>query len=93
MASLQGWGRQTWNSGAWSSFAPVDATGNGLTSSFGSLTLTGDCNITLTGIGTTSSTGTAVGTGVAEVSASGNALTSSFGSLTSYRYLCCYSNR
>ena len=82
MASLQGWGRQTWNSGAWDTFAPVDATGNGLTSSFGSLTLTGDCNITLTGIGTTSSTGTAIGTGVAEVSASGNSLTSSFGSLT-----------
>ena len=71
MASLQGWGRQTWNSGAWDTFAPVDSTGNGLSSALGSLTLTGDCNITLTGIGTTSSTGTAVGTGVAEVSASG----------------------
>ena len=64
MASLQGWGRQTWNSGAWNTFAPVDATGNGLTSSLGSLTLTGDCNITLTGIGTTSTVGTAVGTGL-----------------------------
>ena len=59
MASLQGWGRQTWNSGAWNTFAPVDATGNGLTSSLGSLTLTGDCNITLTGVGITSALGKA----------------------------------
>jgi len=51
MATVQGWGRQTWNSGAWNSFAPVSATGNGLSSSLGSLTLTGDSNLTLTGIG------------------------------------------
>ena len=82
MASVQGWGRQTWNSGAWNTFAPVDATGNGLTSSLGSLTLTGDCNITLTGIGTTSTVGTAVGTGVAEVAATGNAITSTLGTET-----------
>ena len=98
MASLQGWGRQTWNSGAWDTFAPVDATGNGLTSSFGSLTLTGDCNITLTGIGTTSSTGTAVGTGVAEVSASGTyaegggALTSVTPTLSSDTAVCDFSD-
>ena len=82
MASLQGWGRQTWNSGAWDSFAPVSATGNGLSSSPGSLSPTGDCNITLTGIGTTASLGTAVGTGVAEVSASGNNIASSLGTET-----------
>jgi len=82
MASLQGWGRQTWNSGAWDTFAPVDATGNGLSSALGSLTLTGDCNITLTGIGTTLSQGTAVGTGVAEVSASGFNIASSLGTET-----------
>ena len=39
MASLQGWGRQTWNSGAWDTFAPVDATGNGLSSSVGTVSL------------------------------------------------------
>ena len=39
MASLQGWGRQTWNSGAWDTFAPVNATGNGLTSSVGTVSL------------------------------------------------------
>ena len=36
MATIQGWGRQTWNSGAWNTFAPVEATGNGLTSTVGS---------------------------------------------------------
>ena len=39
MASLQGWGRQTWNSGAWDTFAPVNATGNGLSSSVGTVSL------------------------------------------------------
>ena len=82
MATVQGWGRQTWNSGAWNTFAPVDATGNGLTSSLGSLTLTGDCNITLTGLGTTSTLGTAVGTGVAVASPSGVAITSALGTET-----------
>ncbi len=82
MASVQGWGRQTWNSGAWNTFAPVDATGNGLTSSLGSLTLTGDCNITLTGIGTTLTAGTAVATGVAVATATGNAITSALGTET-----------
>jgi len=82
MASLQGWGRQTWNSGAWNTFAPVDATGNGLTSSLGSLTLTGDCNITLTGTGTTSTVGTVVATGVAVADPAGNAITSALGTET-----------
>ena len=82
MASLQGWGRQTWNSGAWNTFAPVDATGNGLTSSLGSLTLTGDCNITLTGVGTTSTVGTAVGTGGQTLTATGQQITSALGTET-----------
>ena len=82
MASLQGWGRQTWNSGAWNTFAPVDATGNGLTSSLGSLTLTGDCNITLTGIGTTSTIGTAVATSLINVSPTGQQSTISLGTET-----------
>jgi len=82
MATVQGWGRQTWNSGAWNTFAPVAATGNGLTSSLGSSTLTGDCNITLTGIGTTSTVGTGVATGVANASPTGNAITSTLGTET-----------
>ena len=64
MASVQGWGRETWGSGAWNQFAPVEATGVGLTSSTTSPTITGSCSVTLTSAGdTTSFTGTAVATG------------------------------
>ena len=79
MASIQGWGRQTWNSGAWSEQAPVSVTGNGLTSSLGTETVTTDQNISVTGIGLTSTAGTAVGTGIAQVNPSGIALTASLG--------------
>ena len=82
MATVQGWGRQTWNSGAWNTFAPVAATGNGLTSSLGSLTLTGDCNITLTGVSTTSTTGTGVATGGQSLTATGQQITSALGTET-----------
>ena len=82
MATVQGWGRQTWNSGAWNTFAPVDATGTGLTSSLGSLTLTGDCNITLTGVAGTSAVGTAVATGLVNVAVTGQQLTGSLGTET-----------
>ena len=82
MASLQGWGRETWSSGAWDEQAPVSVTGNGLTSSTATPTVTGDCNITLTGIALTSSVGQATGTGLAIVNATGNALTSSLGTET-----------
>ena len=82
MATVQGWGRQTWNSGAWNTFAPVAATGNGLTSSLGSLTLTGDCNITLTGVSTTSTTGTGVATGGQSLTATGIQITSALGTET-----------
>ena len=79
MASIQGWGRETWNSGAWSEQAPVSVTGNGLTSSLGTETVTTDQNISVTGIGLTSTAGTAVGTGIAQVNPSGIALTASLG--------------
>jgi len=79
MASIQGWGRQTWNSGAWSEQAPVSVTGNGLTSSLGTETVTTDQNISVTGIGLTSTAGTAVATGIAQVNPTGIALTASLG--------------
>jgi len=65
MASIQGWGRQTWNSGAWSQQAPVSVTGNGLTSSLGTETVTTDQNISVSLNGLTSTVGTAVATGIA----------------------------
>ena len=79
MASIQGWGRETWNSGAWSEQAPVSVTGNGLTSSLGTETVTTDQNISVTGIGLTSTAGTPVATGIAQVNPTGIALTASLG--------------
>ena len=57
MATIQGWGRQTWNSGAWNTFAPVTATGNGLTSTVGSVTTITTNIFGVTGIQLTSSIG------------------------------------
>ena len=79
MASLQGWGRQTWNSGAWNTFAPVEATGNGLTSSVGSVSLVTTNIFGVTGINIASSVGDA--TQASEYAATGNALTSARGQL------------
>jgi len=82
MASIQGWGRQTWNSGAWNQQAPVSVTGNGLTSSLGTETVATDQIISVTGIGLTSALGTATGTGIAEVNPTGISLTASLGTET-----------
>ena len=66
-----------WGSGAWGEYAPVAATGDGLTSNTATpASITGDCNITLTGVYGTSTTGTATGTGLAVGNATGNPLTS-----------------
>ncbi len=82
MASIQGWGRQTWNSGAWNQQAPVSVTGNGLTSSLGTETVATDQNISVTGVGLTSAVGTAVAVGIAQVNPSGNPLTFTIGTET-----------
>ena len=79
MASLQGWGRQTWNSGAWNTFAPVDATGNGLTSTVGTVSLVTTNVFGVTGIGLTTSIGDA--TQASEYAATGNAVTTSLGTM------------
>ena len=82
MASIQGWGRQTWNSGAWNQQAPVSVTGNGLTSSLGTETVATDQNISVTGIALTSSDGTVTAVGIAEVNPTGEDLTASLGTET-----------
>ena len=79
MASIQGWGRETWSSGAWNEQAPVSVTGNGLTSSLGTETVATDQNISVTGIGLTSTAGTLTAVGIAEVNPTGISLTSSLG--------------
>ena len=82
MASIQGWGRQTWNSGAWNQQAPVSVTGNGLTSSLGTETVATDQIISVTGIGLTSTAGTLTAVGIAQVNPSGTSLTFTIGTET-----------
>ena len=79
MASLQGWGRQTWNSGAWDTFAPVNATGNGLSSSVGTVSLSTTNVFGVTGNALTSNIGDASQASVYALS--GNALTSTAGTM------------
>ena len=79
MASLQGWGRQTWSSGAWDQQAPVDATGSGLTSTVGTVSLSTTNIFSVTGNQLTSSIGDA--TQASEYAATGNAVTTSLGTM------------
>ena len=79
MASLQGWGRQTWNSGAWDTFAPVNATGNGLSSSVGTVSLVTTNVFRVTGLSITSDIGDA--SQASEYAVTGNALTSTAGTM------------
>jgi len=79
MASIQGWGRETWNSGAWNQQAPVEASGNGLTSTVGTVSLVTTNIFGVTGNQLTSSIGDA--TQASEYAATGNATTSSLGTM------------
>ena len=79
MATIQGWGRQTWNSGAWNTFAPVTATGNGLTSTVGSVSTITTNIFGVTGIQLTSSIGQAAQ--ASEYAFTGNAVTSTLGTM------------
>jgi len=79
MASIQGWGRETWNSGAWNQQAPVEASGEGLTSTVGTVSLVTTNIFEVTGNQLTSSIGDA--TQASEYAATGNAVTSSLGTM------------
>ena len=74
MASVQGWGRLTWGSGAWNEYAPVDATGNGLTSSTEDVTVVTDQIISVSLDELTSTAGNVVATGIANATPGGNEL-------------------
>jgi len=82
MASVQGWGRETWGSGAWSAYAPLAVTGNGLTSSTTTPTVVTDQIISVTGLGTTLSIGDATAVGIANADPTGEELTSTVGDYT-----------
>ena len=79
MATIQGWGRQTWNSGAWNTFAPVTATGNGLTSTVGSASTITTNIFGVAGNQLTSSIGDAAQ--ASEYAVTGNAVTTSLGTM------------
>ena len=74
MASVQGWGRLTWGSGAWNEYAPVEATGEGLTSSTEDVTVVTDQIISVSLDELTSTAGNAVATGIANATPGGNEL-------------------
>lgn len=64
MASITGWGRSTWSSGAWSSSAPVEVTGVSSASGIGSVTVNIGISFSVTGVSAASAIGSA---GVPEV--------------------------
>jgi len=87
MASVQGWGRLTWGSGAWNEYAPVEATGEGLTSSTEDVTVVTDQIITIDVASTnelTSTAGDATITGAVTVNASGTNLVATWQPIGTY---------
>jgi len=79
VAAFQGWNSsiQGWNTGTWNTNVayPVTATG-----SVGSSTVSGDANVSVTGVAGTSAVGAVTITGVANVSVTGVAGTTTLGS-------------
>ena len=80
MASIQGWGRDTWGSGAWSEYSPISVTGQQATATVGTgFSVITHQVISVTGQSATGSVGNATGTGIAEVNPTGNEATSTVG--------------
>ena len=50
MANVTGWGRGTWGEGAWNEEAPVAVTGQEGTGAVGSVTVSADSNVSVTGV-------------------------------------------
>ena len=80
MASIQGWGRDTWGSGAWSEYSTISVTGQQATATVGTgFSVITHQVISVTGQSATGSVGNATGTGIAEVNPTGNEATSTVG--------------
>jgi hypothetical protein len=47
MANINGWGRGTWDEGAWGEALPVTLTGLAATSALGTLTFDAEANVTV----------------------------------------------
>ena len=80
MAIINGWGRGTWDEGAWGTALPVTLTSVGaITSGLGSVTVTADANHTLTTLAITSGLGTTTQSGKANQTLTTLAITSGLG--------------
>ena len=83
MASIQGWGRETWGSGAWSEYAPINVTGQSATATVGTgYSVSTDQFIVVTGQSTTATAGDATSTGIALVNLTGEQLDWTIGQIT-----------
>ena len=81
MADIQGWGRGTWSSGSWGEFIPVEVTGTSVTTSIGIEVIVADANISVTGLGSTFSLGTATAAEEREVLLTTNLINTELGSV------------
>ena len=78
MASIQGWGRETWGSGAWSAYAPISVTGQSATATVGTgSTVSTDQFIVVLGQYSTATAGDATASGIALVLPDGQYSTAS----------------
>jgi hypothetical protein len=83
MASIQGWGRETWGSSTWNEFAPVIVTGQSATASVGtSYSVSTDQIISVTGQSSTATAGDASATGIALINAEGQEATTAVGDVS-----------
>ena len=75
-----GWGGDAWNINAWGQLQPFEnVTGQSLTTSVGSTTVTADANVSITGQSLTSSVGTQIAGISFDITVTGQALTTSIG--------------
>ena len=78
MASIQGWGRETWGSGAWSEYAPINVTGQSATATVGTgYSVSTDQFLVVTGQYSTATAGDATAAGIAFVVPDGQYATAS----------------
>ena len=83
MASIQGWGRETWGSGAWSEYSAIDVTGQSATATVGTgYSVSTDQFIVVTGQATTATAGDATAAGIAFVVPTGEQLDWTVGQIT-----------
>jgi hypothetical protein len=82
MANINGWGRGTWDEGAWGEALPVTLTGLAATSALGTLTFDAEANVTVASqLGTTALGSISLVTNNA-ISVSGLSATSALGTST-----------